>query len=113
MPLTEDVLNYLRNEREWIMGNNLRTGDRVRIIRRINSEEDAWNGICTWVNSMDDFVGEIETVSIINSSGVKIQSFYFPYFVLEKVPHTITIGGERFDISDREYHLLYNYFVNN
>ena len=94
--------SYAERQAEWVKANNLKPGDKVRIIRGFEPLED---GFCASMNSlMKDLVGEVLTVIEATPSAIRIwdkdlSDFWaWPYFVLEKVkdePEYIP-----FDLSD-------------
>ena len=104
-------IEYRLNQSRWIIANRINTGDRVRIIRTAEEGENSWEN--EWAEDMNDYVDEVFyiTDTSFTGEGILIDSFYFPYFVLEKVPHTITIDGETVDISDREYRLIHDLYL--
>ena len=79
---------YEERQAEWIKENDIKVGDKVRIVRKARANEGGWDN--NWVPSMSDTVGEVGRV-IDDSSAVGIRvetddcSFAYPYFVLEKV----------------------------
>lgn len=83
--------SYIERQDEWIKKNDLKIGDRVRIIRKAADLEDGWG--VGWVSSsMDSFIGKEARVRDINGrAGINagcdngLGSWNFPYFVLEKV----------------------------
>lgn len=83
---------YAERQAKWIADNDVKRGDKVRIVREADSHEDGWDNF--WTLGMDETVGKVGTVSDILSRsrgcGIEVDvpdvgpSFY-PYFVLEKV----------------------------
>ena len=73
---------------EWIKANNLKRGDKVRILRKAKAYENGWrNG---WVDSMDGTVGKVcYVIADCGCDGIKLGtsqgSWRYPYFILEKV----------------------------
>ena len=81
--------SYVERQAEWVKANNLKPGDKVRILRGFEPLED---GFCTSMNPlMKDLVGEVLTVIEATHSAIKIWNkdlsdfWVWPYFVLEKV----------------------------
>lgn len=73
---------------EYQEASGLKVGDKVKVTRRADSFENGWTR--TWVEQMDDDVGEIYTISSFGdkAAGVMLEDgWYFPFFVLEKVPN--------------------------
>jgi hypothetical protein len=62
-------------------------GDRVKVLRKAESYENGWSVV--WAKEMDEYIGEVGEVVNIDSYGILInisdESWYFPFFVLEKV----------------------------
>ena len=76
--------SYGECQAEWVKANNLKPGDKVRILRTAENKEDGWGA--TWIPLMDKTVGEIGTViDISNFNGIRVDCWIYPYFVLEKV----------------------------
>lgn len=68
----------------------IKVGDRVRVTRKAEYEEDGWNNC--WGEGMDEFVGETVIVLVDwENYGFRCilpegnEAFGFPYFVLEKI----------------------------
>lgn len=84
--------SYAERQAKWIAENGIKKGDKVRIIRKANSNEDGWGS--RWNPDMDEAVGKIGTVSHISDNfrecGIEVDvsdvgEFLYPYFILEKV----------------------------
>jgi hypothetical protein len=74
----------------------IKAGDTVRVLRKAADFELGWGQV--WDSpKMDDYIGqECEVTSIDGRSGVIINGWCFPFFVLEKIasaPRFITING--------------------
>jgi hypothetical protein len=76
-----------------------KVGDKVRVIRKVQSDTLGWKN--NWAYPMDKFIGqlgEIVSIDLVNSSGISVElngeSWYFPYFVLEKVEIADKDSGE-------------------
>lgn len=83
--------SYIERQDEWIKKNDIKIGDKVRIIRKAADMEDGW-GVGWASSSMDSFIGKEARVRRINGrAGIHagcdngLGSWNFPYFVLEKV----------------------------
>ena len=68
----------------------LKVGDTVKISQKAEHDENGWNN--GWHKDMDTWVGKTgEIIEDVKGSGFKVfceeenNSFFFPYFVLEKV----------------------------
>lgn len=75
---------YEERQAEWIKANNIKEGDKVKILRKAESHEDGWNDI--WVGNE---VGKIGVIDVIHSDNIRVrtntENHWYPYFVLEKV----------------------------
>jgi len=65
-------------------------GDRVKLIRRVESYTEGWNN--TWISpDMDKKIGQEGNIYEVGDNGLKINwgeaiiCFYYPYFALEKI----------------------------
>ncbi len=82
-------MTYTERQAEWVKANNIKVGDKVKVIRKCETEENGWG--CTWnIHVMDSAVDKV--FKIVNSHYKKgillrigIDECWFPYFVLEKV----------------------------
>ena len=95
--------SYKERQAEWIKANNIKEGDKVKILRKAESHEDGWDDI--WVG---DEVGKIGVIDVIYPDNIRVktntESHWYPYFVLEKVedePEYIP-----YDLSDAEHREL-------
>ena len=80
--------SYEERQAEWVKANNLKVGDKVRIVRKARGKEGGWDNY--WTSSMNDAVGEVGCViKALGASGIGVEtdscSFDYPYFVLKKV----------------------------
>lgn len=90
--------SYKERQAEWVKANNLKPGDKVRILRTAEDNEDGWGAI--WMSLMDETVGEIGTViEVSNYSGICVDYWFYPYFVLEKTDEAVYIP---FNLSKQE-----------
>lgn len=101
MNYTEEQEEYLSEQHKWIIANDLKIGDKVRVIRKAENHEAGWDN--SWVPSMDFFIGLEECridsygyegtgddamiVSSVKGIPVseKFECWLFPYYVLEKI----------------------------
>lgn len=86
-------MTYTERQAEWVKANNIKVGDKVKVIRKCETEENGWG--CTWnIHVMDSAVDKV--FKIVNShyqKGILLRigiddcwfDCWFPYFVLEKV----------------------------
>jgi len=81
-PMTKQEIHKQLHDK-WIQLNNIKVGDKVRVLRKAESFENGWNGY--WVREMDKFIGKVLTVNKIEEEISTKESLYYPYFVLEKV----------------------------
>ena len=84
--------SYVERQDKWLADNDVKVGDKVRIVRAADSKEDGWRN--RWNPDMDEAVGRVGTVSHISANlaelGIGVDApgvgeFMYPYFVLEKV----------------------------
>lgn len=85
--LPEKEESYEERQKEWIAANNIKLGDKVRILRKARDHENGW--LNRWGGlEMDREVGKIGRVTSIFSD-IRVDTdtnwFFYPYFVLEKV----------------------------
>jgi hypothetical protein len=69
-----------------LMQNNcgIYTGDTVNILREARSYEMGWN--TEWVSQMTDMIGKnYEVEEIKDDFGIRLEKYWFPFFVLEKI----------------------------
>lgn len=75
---------YKERQAEWIKANNIKEGDKVKILRKTKPHEDGWGDI--WVGNE---VGKIGVIDVIHSDNIRVrtntENYWYPYFVLEKV----------------------------
>ena len=84
-------MKYIEKAREWVEKNNLKVGDRVKVLKKANE----WR---YWRDSKDKFVGSIvEVIEIDSYFDIKIKSdskeTWLPYYILEKVESDDTISN--------------------
>ena len=98
---------YAERQAKWIADNGIKVGDKVRIVRKADPDEDGWNN--SWNTAMDDSVGKIGVVTGFEKSfqdrGIRVSllkgvTWLYPYFVLEKiepqyVPYDLSMEGDR------------------
>lgn len=81
--------SYVYRQAEWAKENDIKIGDKVRVIRRAKHGEDGWLNV--WPDKADGWVGKILKVKEIRDGNISCYNleetdwFNFPYFVLEKV----------------------------
>ena len=79
--------SYEERQAKWVKDNNVKVGDRVRILRKAEDHEDGWGDV--WTVGCSVGCGEI--VDINNKYGIRVcmddtpWTSWYPYFVLEKV----------------------------
>jgi hypothetical protein len=84
-------MDYQERQDDWVEKNNIKVGDKVRVLRKANDFEGGWYNI--WNSGMDEFIGQESVITMISSIflGIKLrclrQTLYysFPYSVLKKV----------------------------
>lgn len=82
----EEKKSYEERQEEWVKANNIKAGDKVRVLRKAESHEDGWTN--TWASDMDEAIGNIRVVREFYATGIELDdpaSYRYPYFVLEKV----------------------------
>ena len=91
--------SYEERQAEWMKANNIKVGDKVKVIRKCKSGENGWDD--TWLRIMDiavgkvlKIIGEPRTLGILLEVEGFSRGAYFPYFVLEKVE------GPEFKVGD-------------
>lgn len=81
--------SYVDRQAEWVKKNDIKIGDKVRLIRKAESGEDGWPNV--WPGKVDEWAGKILKVKEISGGNISCYNFEendwfnFPYFVLEKV----------------------------
>lgn len=102
---------YLERQKDWVKENNLKEGDKVKVLRSCENGKDGWNN--SWVKEMDCFIGkefkvdyiyEDEDFGISLENEVFYEQYDFPYFVLEKVKEVKPDSRER--MIGKEYNFL-------
>lgn len=92
----KDAINYLallyclldEDEENGSSSEELKPGDRVKVLRASTPEEDdvKWNN--EWAPDMDEAIGRIYTIRAVNGMGIEFESlegYWFPPFVLQKI----------------------------
>lgn len=83
------VKQYTQLQNTWIKQNNIKKGDRVKIIATGAPYMLGWD--CGWTSEMSKMKGKIGiitdicTLSGFNITGAGDNDFWFPFCVLEKV----------------------------
>ena len=78
--------SYEMRQIAWVKDNDIKIGDKVRVVREADNYKDAWGN--TWEYGIDPFIGKVYEVLKIKEEGIILNHkgcFLFPYFVLEKV----------------------------
>jgi hypothetical protein len=82
--------NYYKELGDWLMRNNLKAGDKVRILRSPTLEDmEGWE--CDWDDRLDKYVGQVGIVDFYYGDNDMLATFpdgeevFVPYTVLEKV----------------------------
>lgn len=84
--------SYAERQAKWVADNDIKKGDKVRVIRKADHNEDGWGSL--WNPEMDEAVGKVGRVCsisrIFRECGIEVNvpdvgPYLYPYFVLEKV----------------------------
>jgi hypothetical protein len=84
-------------------------GDTVKVLRKASTHENGWSN--EWVEQMDVYVGGEYVVSNINPMfgyNLEIISYWFPFFVLEKVKEKKVRKIEKIEKIEKVVKTLYN-----
>lgn len=74
--------SYQERQEEWIKANNLKVGDKVKVVKEVESYKDGWGNF--WTERMK--AGKIHIIETYFDNGVALSDGYrYPYFCLEKV----------------------------
>ena len=81
-------MDYKTKQNQWIKENNIKVGDKVKIVRSAMSYEYGWENV--WISIMDKYIGKVFTIepeSYTGNRGIMLgdAKHYFPWFVLEPV----------------------------
>ena len=92
----EHEITYSEKQKEC----DLKCGDYVKLTRKAKPHEEGW--LLAWDESMNDYIGYVGKIKNISESSIQVEfptpaefgyprsnSFYFPYFVLEKEKNNI------------------------
>lgn len=79
---------YTEKQKQWIKKHNIKVGDKVRIIRKTDPQENGWE--IPWESAMNNTIKKIGIITKISDRGIKISvenaiEWWYPYHVLEKV----------------------------
>lgn len=79
---------YTEKQKQWIKKHNIKVGDKVRIIRKTDPQENGWE--ISWESAMNNTIKKIGIITKISNRGIKISvenaiEWWYPYHVLEKV----------------------------
>ena len=98
--LPEKEQSYEERQAEWVKENDIKLGDKVRILRKFNDFENGCDVGMNKDGKMDSLVGTVGKVSAIDDESIEVDSegdcWFWPYFVLEKVEDEYV----PFDLSD-------------
>lgn len=87
--LPEKEQSYEERQAEWVKENDIKLGDKVRILRKFNDFENGCDVGMNKDGKMDSLVGTVGKVSAIDDESIEVDSegdcWFWPYFVLEKV----------------------------
>jgi len=86
--LIERKWSYVERQNQWVEQNDIKPGDKVKVLRKAERHEDGWKN--SWVFRMDGIVGKIMKVEQgAGHSGILLYDAGLmaacPFFVLEKV----------------------------
>jgi hypothetical protein len=81
----------------------IKVDDKVRILRKAESYESGWGTV--WNENMDRYIGKTgKVIGLDRLSGIDVEfyssSWYFPFFVLEKVEEEYYCVGDVFEFDD-------------
>lgn len=79
---------YTEKQKQWIKNHNIKVGDKVRIIRKADPQENGWE--IPWESAMNNTIKKIGIITKISNRGIKISientiGWWYPYHVLEKI----------------------------
>ena len=79
--------SYEEKQEQWIKENNIKIGDRVKIIKKSFNGDNGWNN--NWIDEMDSYISKISIISGINDNNIFIifddnRGFSFPYHLLQQ-----------------------------
>lgn len=79
---------YTEKQKQWIKNHNIKVGDKVRIIRKADPQENGWE--IPWESAMNNTIKKIGIITKISNRGIKISientiDWWYPYHVLEKI----------------------------
>ena len=80
--------SYREKQKQWIKENNIKIGDKVKIIKKSFEGDNGWN-LC-WIAIMDTVINNTGIITSIETDSIGIEVtnvgiFYYPYHILEKV----------------------------
>lgn len=102
--LPEKEKPYVERQAEWIKENNIKIGDKVRILRKVEGYKDGW--MCSWVLSMDETVGEVcPVIKDRGCDGIEVRTNHgtwcYPYSILKKVEDEPEDAKPQFKVGDK------------
>lgn len=88
----KDYRSYKEKQEQWIRENNIKIGDRVKIIKKSFNGNNGWN--VYWAMFMNSAINKTGIITNIDNEGIEIDVtnigvWWFPYHVLKKVEDKI------------------------
>ena len=80
--------SYEEKQKKWIEKNNIKEGDKVKIIKKSFKNDNGWK--TGWDSKMNNAINKIGIIESIGEYGIFIRidnigMFWYPYHILEKV----------------------------
>lgn len=96
----EQKPSYAQEQAQWVKDNNVRIGDKVKVLR---GWEEGEQGFDVGVNDAIATIGRTDTIngfsSIGGSIGLVLSSYYrYPYFVLELIKEPVYVPYTKVDL---------------
>jgi hypothetical protein len=92
---------YKNKQKGWIKKNNIKVGDKVKVLRRAENYEGGW-GTFWSLSEQDKTIGKVYEIEHVGTYSVALRMrkgmLCYPYFVLELVkqePKTMTLAQIR------------------
>lgn len=96
---------YEKRQADWIKENNIKVGDKVRILRKFDDFESGCAIAMDEDGEMDPLVGTVGKISAIEDDSIEVDSkgdcWFWPYFVLEKVEDEPEDAKPQFKVGDK------------
>ena len=96
---------YEKRQADWIKENNIKVGDKVRILRKFDDFESGCAIAMDEDGEMDPLVGTVGKISAIEDDSIEVDSkgdcWFWPYFVLEKVEDELEDAKPQFKVGDK------------